>query len=72
MNQGKLTTTSTATKPRLNAVESVALPVAPKTRSRHSIITGDLYSYQRYKNWINNLRITWDKTQDDKDIVTRG
>jgi hypothetical protein len=62
MNQGKLTTTSTLIRPRLNAVESVVVPVAPKTPSRHAVITRDLYSYQRYKHWMNNLRVTWDKT----------
>ena len=62
MNQGKLTSATTATKLRLNRAQSVALPVEPKTRSRHAAITRDLYSYQRYKHWVNNLRVTWDKS----------
>jgi hypothetical protein len=62
MNQGKLTSPTTVTNQRLNAVQSVAVPAEPKTRSRHAAITRDLYSYKRYKDWMNNLHVTWDKT----------
>jgi hypothetical protein len=66
MNEGKLLITATAQNQRLNAVRSVTVPVAPKTPSRHAAITRDLYTYQRYKEWLNNLRVTWDKTKDEK------
>jgi len=46
---------------RLNP-QPVAVPAEPKARSRHAVITHDLYSYRRYKHWMNNLRASWDKT----------
>jgi hypothetical protein len=32
-----------------------------RPRSRHSAITKDLYTYQRYKTWMHNLRDPWEK-----------
>jgi hypothetical protein len=62
MNQGKLTSVMTVTNLRLNSAQPVAAPAEPTARSRHAAITHDLYSYRRYKHWMNNLRATWDKT----------
>ena len=34
-----------------------AVPTAaPQRRSRHSAIINDLYTYQRYKTWMHDLR----------------
>jgi hypothetical protein len=62
MNQGKLSSAMTMTNLRLNPPQPVAVPAEPKTRSRHAVITHDLYSYRRYKHWMNSLRASWDKT----------
>jgi hypothetical protein len=61
MNQGKLSSAIAMTNLRLNP-PPVADPAEPKARSRHAVITHDLYSYRRYKNWMNNLRASWDQT----------
>ena len=61
MNQGKLGSAMTMTNLRLNLPQPVAVPAEPKARSRHAAITHDLYSYRRYKHWMNNLRTSWDK-----------
>ena len=60
MIQSKLGSAVTMTNLRLNS-EPVDVPAEPKPRSRHSAITHDLYSYRRYKHWMNNLRSSWDK-----------
>jgi hypothetical protein len=62
MNQGKLSSAMTMTSLQLNPPQPVAVPAEPKTRSRHAAITHDLYSYRRYKHWMNSLRASWDKT----------
>jgi hypothetical protein len=57
MNQGKpRTTTTTMANLRLNPPQAAAAPSGPKARSRHAAITHDLYSYRRYKHWMNNLQ----------------
>ena len=60
MNQGKLSSAMTMTNQRLNP-QPVAVPAEQKARSRHAAITHDLYSYRRYKHWMNNLRTSWGK-----------
>jgi hypothetical protein len=35
-------------------------PTEPVRRSRHAPISNDLYTYQGYKTWMNNLRHTRD------------
>jgi hypothetical protein len=60
MNQGKLSSARTMANLRLNPPQPVAGPVE-QARSRHAAITHDLYSYRRYKHWMNNLRTSWDK-----------
>jgi hypothetical protein len=62
MNHGKLPRPMTKTTPWINPPQPAAVPAEPKARSRHAAITHDLYSYRRYKNWMDNLRATWDKT----------
>ena len=57
MNQGKLSSAMTMANLQLNPPQQVE----PKARSRHAAITLDLYSYRRYKHWMNNLRASWDK-----------
>jgi hypothetical protein len=62
MNQGKLSSALMMTNLRLNPPQPVTVPAVPGARSRHAIITHDFYSYRRYKNWMNSLRVSWDKT----------
>jgi hypothetical protein len=62
MNQDKLGSGMTMTNQRLNSPQAAVTPAEPKARSRHAAITHDLYSYRRYKHWMNNLRVSWDKT----------
>jgi hypothetical protein len=62
MNQGKLSGTMAMADLRLNPPQPVAVPAEPKARSRHAVITHDLYSYRRYRHWMNNLRASWDET----------
>ena len=62
MNQGKPTHARTVKNLRLQPPQPILVAAEPATRSRHAAITHDLYSYRRYKNWMNNLRATWDKT----------
>jgi hypothetical protein len=62
MNQGKLSSAMMMTNLRLNPPQPVAVPTEPKVRARHAAITHDLYSYRRYKHWMNKLRDSWDKT----------
>jgi hypothetical protein len=38
------------------------LPARPKVTSRHGTTTGDLYSLQGYKTWMNNARENWKDT----------
>jgi hypothetical protein len=61
MNQGKLSSAMAMTNLRLNPPQPVDVPAEAKARSRHGVITHDLYSYRRYKHWMNNLRASWDK-----------
>jgi hypothetical protein len=61
MNQGKRNS-AMMMNVRLNSPQPVAVPDEPKARSRHAVITHDLYSYRRYKHWMNNLRACSDKT----------
>ena len=61
MNQGKLSSAMTMANLQLNPPQPVAVPAEPKVRSRHAAITLDLYSYRRYKHWMNSLRASWDK-----------
>jgi hypothetical protein len=56
MNQGKLSGAITMRNLRLNPPQPVDVPAESKARSRHGAITHDLYSYRRYKHWMNNLR----------------
>jgi hypothetical protein len=62
MNQGKFGSATTTTNLRLNVPQPVDVPPESKPRSRHAVITHDLYSYRRYKNWMNNLRASGHKT----------
>ena len=62
MNQGKLSSAMAMTNLRLNPPHAEATPAEPKARSRHAAITHDLYSYRRYKHWMNSLRDSWDRT----------
>jgi hypothetical protein len=62
MNQGKPRTAMTMANLHLNPPQAAAVPAGPKARSRHAAITHDLYSYRRYKHWMNGLRASWDKT----------
>ena len=55
MNQGKLSSAKTMADLRRNA-QLVDVPAESKARSRHAVITHDLYSYRRYKHWMNKLR----------------
>jgi hypothetical protein len=61
MTQGKLSSAMTMANLRLNPPQPVAGPAEQKARSRHAAITHDLYSYRRYKHWMNNLRASWDE-----------
>ena len=61
MNQAKLNGAVMANL-RLNPPQPGAVPAEPKARSRHAAITHDLYSYRRYRHWMNNLRASWDET----------
>jgi hypothetical protein len=38
----------------------VSVPTEPVRRSRHAPISNDLYTYQGYKTWMHNLRLTRD------------
>jgi hypothetical protein len=60
MNQGKLSSAMAMTNLRLNP-PTLSVPAERKTRSRHDVITHDLYSYRLYKHWMNNLRASWGK-----------
>jgi hypothetical protein len=62
MNQGKLSSALAMTNLRLDPPQAIAVPAEPKARSRHGAITHDLYSYRRYKHWMNNLRASWDES----------
>jgi hypothetical protein len=61
MNQGKISSAMTMTNVGLNPPLPVAVPAEPKARSRHAVITHDLYSCRRYKRWMNYLRASRDK-----------
>jgi hypothetical protein len=61
MNQGKLSSAMAMTNLRLNPPQPVDVPAEWKSRSRHAAITHDLYSYRRYRHWMNNLRASWDE-----------
>jgi hypothetical protein len=61
MNQGKFGSGMTTTNLRLNPPQPVDVPPESKPRSRHAVITHELYSYRRYKTWMNNLRASWHK-----------
>jgi hypothetical protein len=62
MNQAKLSGAMKMTNLQPNPPQPVAVPAEPKARSRHAAITHDLYSYRRYKHWMNNIRASWDKS----------
>ena len=62
MNQGKPTLAKTVKKLHVQPPQPMVAAAAPTTRSRHASITHDLYSYRRYKHWMDNLRATWDKS----------
>jgi hypothetical protein len=62
MNQGKLGGAMAMTNQPLNPPQPAATLAEPKARSRHAAITHDLYSYRRYKHWMNNVRASWDST----------
>jgi hypothetical protein len=61
MNQGKLSSALAMTNLRLNPPQAADVPAEWKARSRHAAVTHDLYSYRRYRHWMNNLRTSWDK-----------
>ena len=61
MNQGKLNSAMLMANLQLNPPQPMAVPAETKARSRHAAITLDLYSYRRYKHWMNSLRASWDK-----------
>ena len=61
MNQGKLSGAMMMANLRLTP-PPVTVPGALDARSRHATITHDLYSYRRYKHWMDSLRASWDKT----------
>ena len=60
MIQNNLRSAVAMTNQQLNPPQPVATPAEPKARSRHAVITHELYSYRRYKHWMNNLRASWD------------
>jgi hypothetical protein len=47
------------TKVRGIPLEQAAPAAPPQRRSRHSAIINDLYTYQRYKTWMHDLRHGW-------------
>jgi hypothetical protein len=47
------------TKVRVISLEQAMPTVAPQRRTRHSVIINDLYTYQRYKTWMHDLRVGW-------------
>jgi len=62
MNQGKICGAMMMENLRLNPPQPAEVSSGSKARSRHAAITHDLYSYRRYKHWMNDLRVSWDKT----------
>lgn len=44
---------------RSEAQPAATLAAGPKVGFRHTAITNDLYSYQRYKTWMNKARAGW-------------
>ncbi len=49
----------TTTKMRAIPLEQAAPSAAPHRRSRHASIVNDLYTYDRYKTWLQNLPDDW-------------
>ena len=73
MNQGKPCTAMTTANLQLNPPHSAAAPAGLKARSSQSAISHDLYSYRRYKHWMNNLRPARDEISRDPEAgVTPG
>ena len=47
------------TNVRATPLEPEVPTAAPQRRSRHSTIVNDLYTYHRYKTWLQNLPDGW-------------
>jgi len=62
MNRGKLANAMTVPNLHLNPAPPAAAAAPAKTGSRHAAVTHDLYSYRRYKHWMQNLRAPSDKS----------
>jgi hypothetical protein len=68
MNQGKPRTSTTMANLGLYPLQAAAVPAGPRARSSQAAITHDLYSYRRYKHWMNNLRPSRDEISRDTEV----
>jgi hypothetical protein len=61
MNKGKSDSAPAMNNLRLAPAQQVNVPSERMARSRQAVVSHDLYSYRRYKHWMNNLRASRDK-----------